>query len=139
MLAAHPELYAGDPDALPIPNAHRPLPAGRQRSAQGLRYNRDVRFIGYIPAIVRGAKIDWDIDVELSPEVRGALKPQDVETLRPGKLRRPFRVTPPALEHGAVRSHARISSIPREPWCSQPPTRPGSGVGSPGTELEFAL
>jgi len=27
MLAAHPELYAGDPDALPIPNAVRPLPA----------------------------------------------------------------------------------------------------------------
>jgi len=27
MLAAHPELYAGDPDALPIPNAARTLPA----------------------------------------------------------------------------------------------------------------
>lgn len=27
MLAAHPELYAGDPDALPIPKAHQPLPA----------------------------------------------------------------------------------------------------------------
>jgi hypothetical protein len=27
MLAAHPELYAGDPDALPIPVMHRPLPA----------------------------------------------------------------------------------------------------------------
>ncbi|HYX21517.1 MAG TPA: IS66 family transposase [Thermoanaerobaculia bacterium] len=27
MLAAHPELYAGDPDALPIPNALRALPA----------------------------------------------------------------------------------------------------------------
>jgi hypothetical protein len=26
-LAAHPELYAGDHDALPIPNPHRPLPA----------------------------------------------------------------------------------------------------------------
>jgi transposase len=25
MLAAHPELYVGDPDALPIPSAHRPL------------------------------------------------------------------------------------------------------------------
>jgi hypothetical protein len=60
-----------------------------------LRYNRNVRFIGYIPATVRGAKIEWDVDVELSPEVRGALKPQDVETLRPGKLRRPFRVTSP--------------------------------------------
>jgi hypothetical protein len=26
MLVAHPELYTGDPDALPIPAAHRPLP-----------------------------------------------------------------------------------------------------------------
>ena len=54
-----------------------------------------MRFIGYVPAVVRGAKIDWEADVELSPEVRDAMKPQDVDALRRGKLRRPFHVTPP--------------------------------------------
>lgn len=32
ILAAHPELYAGDPDALPIPNAPRSLPSLNPRA-----------------------------------------------------------------------------------------------------------
>jgi hypothetical protein len=53
-----------------------------------------VRFVEYIPAVVRGAKINWDADVELSPEVRQAMRPYDVEPLRRGRLRRPFHIKP---------------------------------------------
>ncbi len=53
-----------------------------------------MRFVGYIRAVVRGAKIDWEADVVLSPEVREAMKPQELWRLRQGKLRRPFHVKP---------------------------------------------
>ena len=53
-----------------------------------------MRFIGYIRAVVRGAKIDWDAGGELPPEVRQAMKPHDVELLRRGKLRHSFHIKP---------------------------------------------
>jgi hypothetical protein len=52
-----------------------------------------VRFIGYIPAVLRGIKVEWDIPVEITDEIRRAMHPQDeIERLRAGRLRRPFHV-----------------------------------------------
>ena len=34
-----------------------------------------MRFIGYVAAAIRGAKIDWQADVELTSEEREALLP----------------------------------------------------------------
>jgi hypothetical protein len=75
----------------------RPPPSRRALALAGhrcARYHRLMRFVGYVPAVVRGAKIDWEIDGAVSPAVRAAMKPQDVELLRRGKLRRPFHIKP---------------------------------------------
>jgi hypothetical protein len=56
-----------------------------------------MRFILYGPAVIRGAKIDWEAEVRLTQEIREALRPQDPELLRAGRLRRPFHVKPPRV------------------------------------------
>jgi hypothetical protein len=60
-----------------------------------------MRFIGYVRAAIRGAKIDWEADVELTPVEREALLPHDPTTLRGGRLRRPFHVKP---QHAGTRT-----------------------------------
>ncbi len=47
-----------------------------------------MRFQGYRTGAVPGMKVEWDIDVELTDEIRQALDPQDVDTLRVGQLKR---------------------------------------------------
>jgi hypothetical protein len=51
-------------------------------------------FIGYIRPEIRRCKTDWDAEVEITPEIREALHPRDVGTLRVGVLRRPFHWEP---------------------------------------------
>jgi hypothetical protein len=57
----------------------------------------DVRFVGYKPAAVRHCKIDWDVAVEFTAEVREALHPHDPDALRVGRLRRLFTKRPVVL------------------------------------------
>jgi len=66
-----------------------------------------VRFAGYIPAVVRGMKIEWDVEVQITDDVARALHPQDPSILRVGRLRRPFHVKP-------VRAGGRGKSFVRE-------------------------
>ncbi len=56
-----------------------------------------MRFIGYSPASIRGAKISWDVDVDITDELRRSIHPHQPAALRAGRLRRPFRVEPPKL------------------------------------------
>jgi hypothetical protein len=51
-----------------------------------------MRFVGYVPATVRGMKVEWDVEVDLTQEQLRALHPQDAAILRVGRLRRPFLV-----------------------------------------------
>jgi hypothetical protein len=57
--------------------------------------------------VIRGAKIDWDVEVQLTPEIREALRPRDPELLRAGRLQRPFHVKPP-------RAGTRAQPVARE-------------------------
>ena len=54
-----------------------------------------MRFVLYRAASVRGMKVDWDVQVDITEEVRRALHPQDPEDFRAGRLRRPFHHKPP--------------------------------------------
>jgi hypothetical protein len=55
-----------------------------------------MRFIAYVPAVVRGAKIDWEEGpIALTSEERAALLPHNPTMLRGGRLRRPFHVKAP--------------------------------------------
>jgi hypothetical protein len=53
-----------------------------------------VRFIGYIPAVVRKMKVDRDAEVDITADVRRALHPRDPNGLRAGRHRRPLHVKP---------------------------------------------
>jgi hypothetical protein len=54
-----------------------------------------VRFVLYIPAAMRGLKVDWDTPRALSVEAREAMQRDLVVAMRGGRLRRPFRYDPP--------------------------------------------
>ena len=47
-----------------------------------------MRFIGY--GKLRGIKVGWSVDVDLTDEIRQALHPHDPAVLSVGRLRRPF-------------------------------------------------
>ena len=49
-----------------------------------------MRFEVFNYASLRGAKIDWDIDLEFDAALLEALRPQDPRSLRPGRIRRAF-------------------------------------------------
>lgn len=51
-----------------------------------------MRFRGYGPASVRGKRVEWDINVEVTAAIRRALHPQVVDRLRVGRLARAFDV-----------------------------------------------
>jgi hypothetical protein len=70
-----------------------------------------MRFLTFMRADIRGAKIDWDIDLDLTPELRTALHPHDAGFLRPGRIRRAFM-----LGNGKFRApkHALVFAYPDE-------------------------
>ncbi len=78
-----------------------------------LRSPREVGEFG--PASIRGAKIDWDIEVDLDDEIVNALRPQDPETLRPGRLRRAFILRDHRGEYRAPK-RGLVFAFPDDRW-----------------------
>lgn len=51
-----------------------------------------MQFKAHSPGTLKGIKIEWDAEVELTDEVRAAMLPSDVDTMRAGTLVRGFVV-----------------------------------------------
>jgi hypothetical protein len=82
-------------------------PAVLVRSPSGMK------FVQYSPAEVRDCNIDWNASVDLTDAVRLALQPHDAETLRSGRLRRPFLLQPPTA--GRRSRHVVVKHRSAEP------------------------
>ena len=61
-----------------------------------------MRFKAHSPSTVKGIKIEWDAPVELSPEIRQAMLPNDVETMRAGVLLRGYVVANITYPRGTI-------------------------------------
>ena len=51
-----------------------------------------MQFKAHSPGTLKGIKIEWDVEVELTDEVRAAMLPSEVDTMRVGTLARGFVV-----------------------------------------------
>lgn len=51
-----------------------------------------MQFKAHSPGTLKGIKIEWDAPVEITDDVRAAMKPSDVDTMRAGTLARGFVV-----------------------------------------------
>lgn len=61
-----------------------------------------VRFRVHSPGTVGAIKIDWEAPVELSPELRDAMAPHDLDTMRAGILLRGFVVGGVTYPRGTI-------------------------------------
>jgi hypothetical protein len=61
-----------------------------------------VRFKLHSPETIGGIKIDWDVPVELGPEVRAAMVPHDLDTMRAGILTRGFALAGITYPRGTI-------------------------------------
>ena len=61
-----------------------------------------MRFVPLIGAALRGIKIDWDVPVEITEEIRDAMAPQAVEGMRAGTLRRGYAWKDDTFAKGAL-------------------------------------
>jgi hypothetical protein len=61
-----------------------------------------VRFAVHSPQAVGAIKIDWDAPVELTPAVRGAMAPHDVDAMHAGVVRRGFVVGAVTYPRGSI-------------------------------------
>lgn len=62
-----------------------------------------MRFVLYTRPSAAECKVDWDAAVDVTEDVRRALRPQEPEALRAGRLRRPFLCKPPTLGRRSAR------------------------------------
>jgi hypothetical protein len=74
-----------------------------------------MRFGEFGPASIKGAKIDWDVEVELGEEIVDALRPQDPDSQRPGRLRRAFVLRNHRGEYRAPK-HGLVFAFPDGRW-----------------------
>jgi hypothetical protein len=68
-----------------------------------------VRFVLYMPASIRKCKIDWEHKVPIDASIRAAMHPQEVDRMRQGVLRRPFKSAPREPSVRAKRAGARAA------------------------------
>ena len=61
-----------------------------------------MRFKLHSPGTIGAIKIDWDAPIELTPEIREAMAPNDVDTMRTGALIRGFVIGNVTYPRGTI-------------------------------------